>query len=106
MKIILNNEEIPVEIMDTPNAISLGMMGRDYLDGGMLFVFSEVGERSFWMKNCLIPLDIIFMVDGEVKDVYENCPPCDSETCKHYWGLADKVLELNGGTYKDYLPNH
>jgi uncharacterized protein len=103
MKIRLNNKEIKVEIMNTPNSISTGMMGREQLDGGMLFLFDGVGERSFWMKDCLIPLDIIFMVDGEVNEVYENCPPCESEPCKHYWGLADKVLELNGGTYKDYI---
>eukprot|EP01050_Picozoa_sp_SAG11_P001444 SAG11_NODE_62_length_19006_cov_6.513143_15_plen_105_part_00 len=102
MNVILNNKEIPVEIMDTPNSISTGMMGRDHLEGGMLFVFEDVGERSFWMKNCLIPLDIIFMVRGEVSEVYENCPPCMSEPCDHYWGLADKVLELNGGTYKNF----
>ena len=103
MKITLNNKEIPVEIMDTPNSISTGMMGRDQLVGGMLFVFDKVGERSFWMKDCLIPLDIIFMVGGEVSEVYENCPPCESQSCKHYSGLADKVLELNGGTYKDFI---
>ena len=101
MKITLNNKEIPVEIMDTPNAISTGMMGRDHLEGGMLFLFDGVGERSFWMKNCLIPLDIIFMVGDSVTNVYENCPPCDTEPCERYWGIGDKVLELNGGTYKN-----
>jgi len=103
MKIRLNNKEIKVEVMDTPNGISTGMMGREQLDGGMLFLFDGVGERYFWMKNCLIPLDIIFMVGGEVSEVYENCLPCESEPCEHYWGLADKVLELNGGTYKDFI---
>ena len=33
----------------------------------------------------------------------ENCPPCESKSCEHYSGLADKVLELNGGTYKDFI---
>ena len=54
MKITLNNKEIPVEIMDTPTAISTGMMGRDNLEGGMLFIFDAIGERSFWMKDCII----------------------------------------------------
>ena len=39
MKIRLNNKEIKVEIMNTPNSISTGMMGREQLDGGMLFLF-------------------------------------------------------------------
>ena len=43
MKAIINNQQIPLEIMVTPNAKSLGMMGRDSLDGGMLFPFKEIG---------------------------------------------------------------
>ena len=103
MNVILNNKEIPVEIMDTPNSISTGMMGRDNLDGGMLFLFDDIAERSFWMKDCLISLDIIFMVRGQVSEVYENCPPCTVEPCEHYVGLADKVLELNGGEYLKFI---
>jgi len=103
MNVILNNKEIPVEIMDTPNSISTGMMGRDNLDGGMLFLFDDIAERSFWMKDCLIPLDIIFMVRGQVSEVYENCPPCTVEPCERYVGLADKVLELNGGEYLKFI---
>ena len=47
MNVILDNKELPLEIMSTPSAISTGMMGREYLDGGMLFLFPEVSERSF-----------------------------------------------------------
>jgi len=100
MKITLNNKEIPVEIMDTPNSVASGMMGRDNLEGGMLFIFEDISERSFWMKNCLIPLDIIFIAGDKVTDVHENCPPCVSDPCEHYWGIGDKVLELPGGDYK------
>ena len=66
MNVILDNKELPLEIMGTPNAISTGMMGRDNLEGGMLFIFPEIGERSFWMKDCLIPLDIIFIIDNKL----------------------------------------
>jgi uncharacterized membrane protein (UPF0127 family) len=69
----------------------------------MLFLFDDIAERSFWMKDCLIPLDIIFMVRGQVSEVYENCPPCTVEPCEHYVGLADKVLELNGGEYLKFI---
>tara|TARA_R110000824_G_scaffold239621_1_gene428261 strand:- start:663 stop:977 length:315 start_codon:yes stop_codon:yes gene_type:complete len=100
MKITLNNKEIPVEIMDTPSSISTGMMGRNNLEGGMLFIFDDISERSFWMKNCLISLDIIFIAGNKVTDVHENCPPCVSEPCEHYWGIGDKVLELPAGDYK------
>ena len=99
MNVIIDNKELPVEVMSTPNAISTGMMGRDNLDGGMLFLFPEVSERSFWMKDCLIPLDIIFIVKDKVTKVYNNCPPCMGNKCKSYHGIGDKVLELESNNY-------
>ena len=94
MKVTINNKEIPVEIMDTPEKISRGMMGRDHLDGGMIFLFDKAAERSFWMKDCLIPLDIIFITGNKITKVHKNCEPCSDEPCKSYIGFADKVLEL------------
>ena len=99
MNVILDNKELPLEIMGTPNAISTGMMGRDNLEGGMLFIFPEIGERSFWMIDCLIPLDIIFIIDNKVTKVHQDCPPCDKNKCKSYYGIADKVLEVPTGEY-------
>jgi len=99
MKVTINNKEIPVEIMDTPEKISRGMMGRDHLDGGMLFLFDKAGERSFWMKDCLIPLDIIFITGNKITKVHKNCEPCSSEPCKSYTGFADKVLELSSTVF-------
>ena len=100
MNVILHNKEIPLEIMTTPNAISTGMMGREYLDGGMLFIFPEVEERSFWMKDCIIPLDIIFIVNNKVTKVHANCPPCNKNNCKSYYGIANKVLEFPAGEHE------
>ncbi len=45
----LDLTNIPVEVMDTPNKRMVGMMGRDHLDGAMVFPFNEVSEKSFWM---------------------------------------------------------
>jgi len=97
MNAILNNQEIPLEIMDTPQSRSVGMMGRDSLDGGMLFPFDSVGERSFWMKDCVIPLDIIFIIDNKINNISKNCQPCDGLDCENHSGLGDSVLELPGG---------
>lgn len=97
MNAILNNQEIPLEIMGTPQSKSVGMMGRDGLDGGMLFPFDSIGERSFWMKNCIIPLDILFIVNGKINNIAKDCQPCVSQDCNHYRGIADSVLELPGG---------
>ena len=55
-----------VEISNTTEERRRGLMGRESLpeDAGMLFVYDSAAPRSFWMKNTLVPLDIIF-VDGE-----------------------------------------
>ena len=99
MNVILDNKVLPLEVMSTPNAISTGMMGRENLDGGMLFIFPGVAERSFWMKDCLISLDIIFIINNKVTKVYYNCPPCYKNNCESYQGIADKVLEVPSGKY-------
>ena len=99
MNVILDNKVLPVEVMSTPNAISTGMMGRENLDGGMLFVFPEVSERSFWMKDCLISLDIIFIINNKVTKVHRNCPPCYENKCESYYGIGDKVLEVPSRRY-------
>ena len=97
MNAILNNQEIPLEIMNTPQSQAVGMMGRHNLSGGMLFPFDSVGERSFWMKDCIIPLDILFMIDSRVSNISRDCQPCVGNECEHHRGIADSVLELPGG---------
>jgi len=99
MNVIIDNKQVPLEIMSTPNAISTGMMGRENIEGGMLFLFPEVAERSFWMKDCLISLDIVFLINNKVTKVYHNCPPCSKNKCESYYGIANKVLEFPSKEY-------
>jgi len=99
MNVYLDNKVLPLEIMSTPNAISTGMMGRETLAGGMLFVFPEISERSFWMKDCLMSLDIIFIIDNKVTKVHNDCPPCHKNKCQPYQGIADMVLEVPSGQF-------
>lgn len=96
MELIVGKYNIPLEVMVTPRQRTIGMMGRHKLDGGMIFLFSDIKEKSFWMKNCLIPLDIIMLIDNQVTTIHKNCPPCNT-TCPRYNGLGNKVLELKGG---------
>jgi hypothetical protein len=96
MKLIQKGYEIPLEIMKTPNQRNKGMMGRKSLNGGMLFLFPDIQELSFWMKNCLIPLDIIFMVNNKVTHIAKNATPCTTQ-CPSYRSIGNRVLELNGG---------
>ena len=62
MELIINKNNYPLELMLTEPQIRKGMMGRKQTDGGMLFVFDNVSPRAFWMKDCVIPLDIIILL--------------------------------------------
>jgi len=88
-----------VEIADSPAAIDRGLMYRTAMaqDSGMLFVFESDANRYFWMKDTLIPLDLIYLSgDGRVVGVRENAVPQSTRTI---WppGPCRYVLEVNGG---------
>jgi hypothetical protein len=97
MKLQYKKYEIPLEVMDTPNKRNQGMMGRKNLRGGMIFIFPHVQELSFWMKNCLIPLDIIFVNDTTITAISRNALPCNSFYCPPYRGIGNKVIEVKSG---------
>ncbi|MDD2697122.1 MAG: DUF192 domain-containing protein [Candidatus Pacebacteria bacterium] len=92
-----------VEIADNSLERSQGLMFRQKLDSdkGMLFIFENEGEYPFWMKNTLIPLDIIWINgDKEVVFISENAQPCMEEfSCPSInpGKNARYVLEINGG---------
>jgi len=98
----LNHERFSVELADTDEKRTLGLMFRDSMpdDHGMLFIFPGETRLSFWMKNTRIPLDI-FYFDSKLKlvSVSENTPPCRTRNCPSYPsdGAAKYVLELNAG---------
>ena len=98
----LGGKTFSVEIADSQQEQALGLMFRDSMpaDEGMLFVFPNEAPRSFWMKNCRIPLDIMYF-DKELKmvSISANTPPCRVSRCPSYpsTGPAMYVLELNAG---------
>jgi uncharacterized membrane protein (UPF0127 family) len=66
-------------------------------DRGMLFEFDRPDVQSFWMKNTLIPLDIIYIgADGRIVSIARNARPLD-ETPLYSSGPAQGVLEIEGG---------
>lgn len=88
-----------VEVVSTPDKMMQGLMYRTSMpaDHGMLFIFPTPGERGFWMKNTLIPLDIIFIDEsGKILNVGHG-EPHSLETVRSA-GVALHVLELNAGT--------
>ena len=79
-----------------------GLMFRESLPEktGMLFVFPQPAPHHFYMKNTMIPLDMIWMDEaGKVLFVSANTPPCKADPCPTYGpdGPAGMVLELAGG---------
>jgi Uncharacterized conserved protein len=88
-----------VELADSPREREYGLMCRKALaaDRGMLFQFSAPGPQAFWMRNTLIPLDIIYIgADGRVVSIVRNARPLD-ETPLPSGRPAQYVLELAGG---------
>lgn len=97
------NNSIPVrvEIADTDAARERGLMGRTFLpdNTGMLFVFDVDQPLSFWMKDTLIPLDILyFRADGSLVSM-DTMVPCDADPCQIYKAAepAARALELPAG---------
>lgn len=88
-----------VEIADTPSQQAQGLMFRQKMpaSGGMLFIFARPKHASFWMKNTLIPLDMIFADStGKVTRVHSDAIPEDETPIDGGDGVAF-VLEINGG---------
>lgn len=91
--------QFTVEMATTPQQQSMGLMFREEMaaDAGMLFVFPEVRPASFWMRNTLIPLDMLFIdADGRILNIHERTEPL-TETSRPSAGPVRGVLEVNGG---------
>jgi uncharacterized membrane protein (UPF0127 family) len=89
-----------VELATTENQREQGLMYRSTLapDAGMLFVYDHPQQVAFWMKNTIIPLDMLFIGgDGHIVSIHERAVPFSEETIPSGADAQD-VLEVNGGT--------
>ncbi len=97
----IGSQTIELEVAHTPEEQALGLMFRSSLPDqrGMLFPFQPPRPVSFWMKNCQLPLDMIFIRQGKVVAIAHNAPPCNSAECPVYKSgqPVDQVIELRGG---------
>lgn len=101
-QVCFHNACVNVELALTDRQQAQGLQYRESLDRnkGMLFVFGQPVEASFWMKNTLIPLDMIW-IDDMRKIIYiqKNAAPCFKDPCPSYGpqAPAQYVLEVNAG---------
>jgi uncharacterized protein len=103
-KVCFRSNCINVEIAETDEEKAEGLMNRRTLgeNKGMIFLYEVPGRYSFWMKNTLIPLDIIWInQDREVVFIRGNAQPCpkDEGACPSIVPNKDAsyVLEVNAG---------
>jgi uncharacterized protein len=105
-KLIINNTTILLEEANTPQEQQIGLMMRTSMptNHGMAFNFNPPVPTRFWMKNTLIPLDMLFVRAGKIKNIQANVPPCKADPCPNYGPdngeLIDRVIELNAGEAK------
>ena len=95
---------IEVEVADTPGQREVGLMNRESLaeDSGMLFDFGQTRDVDMWMKNTLIPLDMLFLDEtGRVVRIAANAQPLSLDIISS-GGPVRYVLEINGGAAARY----
>ncbi|TVQ03193.1 MAG: DUF192 domain-containing protein [Roseinatronobacter sp.] len=88
-----------VEIVDTEETRAQGLMHREHLprNAGMLFIYDAPTEPAFWMRNTLIPLDMIFVdPTGQVTRIHPDAIPHDTTPIPGGPNVL-MVLEINGG---------
>ena len=114
-----NRYQFDVEIAASQRQQAKGLMNRKSMapNEGMLFIFGHSRKTAFWMKNTLIPLDMIFIdKNGRIDHIHHNAKPLDEAQITSPRPVA-AVLEINGGqagswgievgdtVYHDYFKN-
>ncbi|WP_143306120.1 DUF192 domain-containing protein [Chitinophaga vietnamensis] len=96
--------KIDVQLAQTDQQREDGLMYRKSMtdDQGMLFIFNDMEERSFWMKNTYISLDIIYIDDKmEIVSIQKYATPLSEQSLPSF-KKAQYVLEVNGGFCDKY----
>jgi len=100
--VLPDNFVVSVEVASDDPTRQQGLMYRDHMadDRGMIFLFPQAGEYPFWMKNTLIPLDMIWMdAQHRIVHIAHDVQPCKADPCPNYPPNAQaiSVLELAAG---------
>ena len=98
---LLNGHRINLELATTPERQTLGLSGHAPLadDQGMLFIFDQKTVQSFWMKDMLFPLDIIWLDQDKIVKISKNLPAEGHQPKNIYRSdlPVDRVLEITAG---------
>lgn len=106
-EVCFGEECIQVEVVRKEAEMRRGLQFRESLgaDAGMLFIFSQSRRHAFWMKDTLIPLDMVWMDHARrIVHIEEDVPPCQSDPCPSYTPSQEAfyVLEVNAGCAAGY----
>lgn len=106
-KVTINDASIITEVAHTPGLRAKGLMFRESLDEdrGMLFIYKNMADHTFWMANTKIPLDIIWVASNyQIVHIEKEVSPCpytglELRNCPRYSSQipALYVIEVNGG---------
>lgn len=100
-QVVLAGETFELEVAATARQQAIGLMFRPSIpdNQGMLFPFEPPRPVNFWMRNVQVPLDMVFIRQGEIVAIAHSVPPCTTPTCPTYGpdAVVDHVLELRGG---------
>lgn len=93
---------VSLDLAVTPEEQERGLMFVEDLpdDRGMLFIYGTDDIRPFWMRNCKISLDFIWLAsDGTVVDITRDAPPCPADPCPTFQASVPSRfnLEVRGG---------
>ncbi|HEY9684979.1 MAG TPA: DUF192 domain-containing protein [Oculatellaceae cyanobacterium] len=95
----IGDNVVKLEVAQTPQEIEHGLMQRTSLpdDHGMVFLFHPGRNVQFWMYNCFMSLDMLFVKNGKIIKICENVPPCSSKNpdeCPKYPPSEIEVTEV------------
>jgi uncharacterized membrane protein (UPF0127 family) len=98
---------VSIDIADTEPVRERGLMFRERLapNEGMIFVFPQSGYYPFWMKNTLIPLDMLWLDgSGRIVSIARSVPPCKADPCPSYPpdANASYVIEVVSGFSREH----
>ncbi len=104
---VIREQTFKLEVADDEKERAKGLSERDSLDRnrGMLFIFEQKGKYGFWMRNVKFPLDLIYISDNKIVQIFKNAEPkSEDENIPVFTpdSEANFVLEINGGLSDEY----